>query len=232
MARDPALARDEDKRRAAIAALDEVAGGMIVGLGTGTTAAFFITALAERVRGGLSITAVATSIASERAARAAGINVVAFDDVAAVDLAVDGVDEIEPGLRAIKGAGGAMLREKIVASAARRMVAIADGSKWVAAIGAAPLPVEVLPFARAYVLAELRRVGAVPVLRVKDGAPVLSDQGNLLVDCRFATLPAPDAIAAIPGVLGHGLFASEIDAAYIADAGTVTRHERAMIAGR
>ena len=217
---------DDDKDRAAAAALDEVRAGMIVGLGTGTTAAFFIARLAAKVRDGLEITAVATSLATEHAARAAGIPIVPFDDVATVDLAVDGVDEIDLNMRAIKGAGGAMLREKIVASAARRMIAIADRSKWTRAIGAKPVPVEVLPFARTFVLAELHALGAEPVLRLKDRQPALSDQHNLIIDCAFATLPDPAALAAIPGVLGHGLFVTEIDTAYIADNGVVTRHDR------
>lgn len=225
-----AIIRDDDKECAAIAALHEVEAGMTVGLGTGTTAAHFVSHLAVRVQSGLAITAVATSLATERAARAAGIPIIAFDDVAAVDLTVDGVDEIDDRLRAIKGAGGAMLREKIVAAASRRMIVIADASKRRPAIGLKPVPVEVLPFAREFVLSALRSLGAKPALRIADRRPVLSDQGNLIVDCAFAALPDPvataAALSAIPGILGHGLFLIEIDAAYIADGGVVTRYER------
>lgn len=221
---------DDDKRAAAEAAVAEVADGMLVGLGTGSTAAFAIAALGRRVGAGLRISAVATSRATEAAARVAGIAVVDFAAVAAIDLAIDGVDEIDAQCFAIKGAGGAMLREKTVASAARRMVAIADGSKRVDAIGRAAVPVEVLPFARASVVARLERLGAAVTVRAG-----LSDNANLIADCRFATLDDPialaTAIAAIPGALGHGLFLDEIDAAYIAHEGVVARVERAGASG-
>jgi ribose 5-phosphate isomerase A len=133
------------KRAAAIAAVAEVADGMLVGLGTGTTAAFAIEALGLRVREGLACRAVATSERTTGLARVAGIPLLDLTDIAEIDLCIDGVDEIDAGLRAIKGAGGAMLREKIVASAARRMVAIADQSKAVVNLGARPVPIELLP---------------------------------------------------------------------------------------
>lgn len=219
------VASDTDKRLAAEAAVAEVRDGMLVGLGTGSTAAFAIAALGRRVGEGLRIEAVATSEASRRAAVALGMVVRDFAEVAALDLAIDGADEIDARLRAIKGAGGAMLREKAVAAAARRMVVIADGSKWVDAIGRAKMPVEVLPFARAFVVVRLEALGA--IVAVRDG---LTDNGNLIADCRFAAMPDPygiaAAIAAIPGALGHGLFLEEVDAAYIADGGIVTRLER------
>ena len=215
---------DTDKRFAAFAAIEEVRPGMIVGLGTGSTAAFAIEALGERVRAGFDIRAVATSLATEALARWAGITLV--DLPAQIDLTIDGADEIDGDLRAIKGAGGAMLREKVVAAASDRMIVIADGSKRVAAIGAAKIPVEVLPFAAAFVAARLDALGGKPVLR----AGFVSDQGNLIVDCLFP--PAIDharlaaEIVAIPGALGHGLFLNEVDAAYIATNGVVTRLER------
>ncbi|QNA85101.1 ribose-5-phosphate isomerase RpiA [Sphingomonas sp. So64.6b] len=222
--------RDGDKEVAALAALAEVVAGMTVGLGTGSTAAFFAAHLGKRVRAGLSVTAVATSLATEQAARAAGIPVIAFEDIATVDLTVDGADEFDDRLFAIKGAGGAMLREKIVAAASRRMIVIADGSKHRAAIGRAPVPVEILPFAREFVTAELRAIGAGPVLRMAEGAYYRSDQGNLIADCAFASLPDPVAMAAalsaIPGILGHGLFLTEVDTIYSADGGVVTRLDR------
>ncbi len=203
---------------------------MIVGLGTGSTAAWLIYHLAERVRGGLSITAVATSHATERAARGAGIAVLAFDDLATIDLAIDGVDEIDDGLLAIKGAGGAMLREKIVATAARRMIAIADGSKRAVEIGRAPVPVEILPFARTFARDRLKALGGTPTLRMTNDRPFVTDQENLVIDCSFPALHDAAAtaarIAAIPGVLGHGLFLSEIDTAYIAENGRVSRMDR------
>ena len=159
------MSAEDDKRLAAEAAVAEVRDGMIVGLGTGSTAAFAIQALARRCAAGLRIEAVATSEASTAAALDGGIIVRDFADVATLDLAIDGADEIDRRLWAIKGAGGAMLREKTVAAAARRFVVIADGSKRVEAIGAAKLPVEVLPFARAFVMRQLQALGATVTVR-------------------------------------------------------------------
>lgn len=221
---------DEDKSAAAYAAVEEIADGMLVGLGTGSTAAFAIARLGERVRAGLRVRAVATSLRSLEQARAAGIDMLDFADVAATDLAIDGTDEIDGRLYAIKGAGGAMLREKIVAASAARMIVIADGSKRVPAIGAAKLPVEVLPFARSFVAGRLADLGATVTLRGGDATPFRTDQGNLVLDCHFATLDDPlaldAALAAIPGVLGHGLFLREIDSAIICQQGQVTRIDR------
>lgn len=213
---------DDDKRRAAEAALDEVQDGMLLGIGTGSTVAFLIEALIARHP---RITCVATSEASMAAARAGGLDVRDMADVSRVDLTIDGADEIDARLYAIKGGGGAMLREKIVAAASDRMVVIADASKRVAAIGAAKLPVEVLPFARSYVHARLEALGARVALR--DG---ITDNGNLILDAHFGRIPDPRALAtaldAIPGALGHGLFLDEVDAAYIAADGAVERIER------
>jgi len=221
---------DDDKRLAAEAAVAEIESGMLIGLGTGSTAAHAIAAIGARVKAGLEIDAVATSSASERLAAQHGIPMLDFEDVAAVDLAIDGADEIDPALRAIKGAGGAMLREKIVATAAKRMIVIADGSKRVDRLGAARVPVEVLPFARSFAAAELARLGAIPELRMAGGDPYLTDQDNIVFDCAFAALDAPEALAAalsaLPGVMGHGLFITEIDAAYIAADGNVERLAR------
>lgn len=215
---------ETDKRLAALAAIEEVAPGMIVGLGTGSTAAFAIEALGERVRGGLAIRAVATSLATEHHARTVGIALI--DLPARIDLTIDGADEIDDACGAIKGAGGAMLREKIVAAASKRMVVIADGSKHVARIGAAKIPVETLQFAHAFVAARLEKLGGAPVLR----AGFITDQGNCILDCCFPRDADKDALAAqidaIPGALGHGLFLTEVDAAYIAADGVVTRLER------
>jgi ribose 5-phosphate isomerase A len=221
---------NDDKKLAAEAAVDEIAAGMLVGLGTGSTAAFAIARLGEKVAAGLAIRAVATSLASEAQARAAGIEILDFASVAHVDLTIDGADEIDPALRAIKGAGGAMLREKIVAAASRRMIVVADGSKQVARLGAKPVPVEVLPFAVAYVVEALKALGAEPVLRRAGAGVFRTDQDNLIVDCMFAAPFDPIALAArlsaIPGALGHGLFINEVDAAYVAADGKVTAYER------
>ena len=218
---------DDDKNAAAVAAVQEVRAGMLVGLGTGSTAAFAIRALGERVAEGLAIRAVVTSNASGKLAREVGIEILDFADIAAVHLTIDGADEIDSRCFAIKGAGGAMLREKIVAASSARMIVIADGSKQVDRIGAAKLPVEVLPFAFAYVMRVLTDIGAAPVIRDN----YRTDQGNLVIDCHFGTLEDPRATAAalsaIPGILGHGLFLDEVDATYIATNGVVTRLERA-----
>lgn len=211
---------DEQKRAAARAAVAEVSDGMLVGLGTGSTAAFAIEALAARVREGLSITAVATSERTAAAASTAGIRVIDMADVAVLDLAIDGVDEIDPECRAIKGAGGAMLREKVVAAAARRMVAIADASKPVERLGTRPVPLEVLPMALAFVAGAVDALGGRAMRRVDaNGAAIATDGGNPILDASFGSIEDPAALAsalsAIPGMLGHGLFVSEIDAAYV-----------------
>ena len=224
------IATNDQKRAAAWAAVEEVRSGMRVGLGTGSTAAHAVRRLGDRVREGLRIQAVATSLATENLAQAMGIPVLDFGDIDVIDLAIDGADEIDDRLFAIKGAGGAMLREKVVAAAARRMIVIADASKRSAAIGRAPVPVEVLPFAQTFVRAQLERLGAQTALRLTDGEPFRTDQANLIVDCDFAALPDPAGIAAriaeIPGALGHGLFLIEVDTAYIGGENGVTRLDR------
>jgi ribose 5-phosphate isomerase A len=224
------MTADDDKRAAAYAAIEDVADGMLVGLGTGSTAAYAIARLGERVRSGLTIRAVATSRRSADLAREVGVDVLDFADVAAVDLVIDGADEIDDRLYAIKGAGGAMLREKIVAASAARMIVIADGSKHVAAIGAAKLPVEVLPFAYGFVRRKLADLGAEVVLRGDGGVPYRTDQDNLVLDCHFGVIEDPQALdaalSAIPGVLGHGLFLREVGSAIIAAHGQVTRIDR------
>lgn len=221
------MSQDADKKAAALAAADEVKSGMLVGLGTGSTAVFLIEELGRRFAEGLKFRAVATSIASERQARALGISVLPFAEVAQIDLAIDGADEIDPQLRAIKGAGGAMLREKCVAASAKRMVVIADSSKKVAQLGATmPVPCETLPFAQAYVGRALADLGARVALRVKEGAPYRTDQDNLIFDCHFGPIDDPAALAAalssIPGMLGHGLFVTEVAGLYCAQHGSAT----------
>lgn len=220
---------DVDKRLAAEAAVMEVRDGMLVGLGTGSTAAHAIAAIGRRVAEGLRVRAVATSVASAEQARGLGIAVLDFADVAQVDLTIDGADEIDGQLLTVKGAGGAMLREKAVAAASTRMVVIADGSKRVARVGAAKLPVEVLPFARAFVLGRLAAL--FDRIKERGGGAYRTDNGNLVADCAGWRDADPAALAAalqaIPGVVGHGLFLDEVDAAYIATDGVVARLERA-----
>jgi ribose 5-phosphate isomerase A len=207
------------KRAAACAAVAEIEDGMLVGLGTGTTANFAIAALGERVGEGLKVTTVATSLATCRAAEAAELPMLSFDTLTRLDLAIDGADELDPRLRAIKGKGGAMLREKIVAAAATRTIAIVDAGKQVTRLGRGALPVEVLPFAAGFVTDRIKRLGATVSLRMAGGASYRTDQGNVILDCCFGAIDDPESLAAAlsatPGVLGHGLFLDEIDVAFV-----------------
>ena len=184
---------------------------------------------------GRKVTTGATSIATTRAAEAAGITVLAMDDQAAVDLCIDGVDEIDSHFRAIKGGGGAMVREKIVATAATRNIAIADGSKLVERLGVHPVPVEVLPFARAYVVAELTKLGSSVTRRRNETAFFQSDQGNPILDAAFAMIADPERLAmqldALPGVVGHGLFLTEIDALFVGTPEGVRKTRRTAFQG-
>jgi ribose 5-phosphate isomerase A len=199
----------EPKQAAALRALEEVQDGMLLGLGTGTTAAYFIDALGERVRGGLRITAVATSDASATQATALGIPLVDAVD-RDIDLTVDGADEIDPSLNLIKGRGGALLREKVVAAASRRMMVIATDEKLVPHLGQGPLATEILPLLWQRTAESVRALDLEPSLRRVGEAIAVSDNGNYLLDCRFQPPRDVEALAAgldrIPGVLGHGLF--------------------------
>ena len=206
--------RDAEKKDAAIRAVAEVRDGMLLGLGTGTTAAFVVTALADRIRAeGLHVRTVATSERTAALASANGIEVLPFENVSAVDLAIDGADEIDPARRAIKGGGGALFREKVVAASAKRMIAVADGSKSVEKLGRFPLPIEVVPFAAAFVLETItKRFSAItPAWRSR----FKTDQGNYILDLPFGAIDDPEALASelakIPGVLEHGLFLDEVD---------------------
>jgi ribose 5-phosphate isomerase A len=190
---------------------------MRLGLGTGSTAAHLVACLGERVRKGLTIVAVPTSEATRRQADEEGIPLTTLDETPELDLTIDGADEIDDELRLIKGGGGALLREKIVASASRRMIVIADGSKRVRRLGRFPLPIEVVPFGlgatRRAVQAAVEASGCRGDLRVRaaaGGAPFLTDGGHLLLDAHLRDIPDPDrlagALASIPGVVEHGLF--------------------------
>lgn len=207
----------ELKTAAARAAADEIRDGMRVGIGTGSTAEAFVRVLAERVSGGLSIVGVATSERTEALCRACSVPTVPLDECPELDVTVDGADEIGPGLALIKGGGGALLREKIVAAASRRMVVIADGTKQVATLGRFPLPVEVVPFglgatrrAVAQALARAGCPGEITLRTGPDGAAFLTDGGHLILDAHPGRIPDPEALAAalaaLPGVVEHGLF--------------------------
>ncbi len=201
------------KRIAGEAAAARVQSGQLLGLGTGSTVRFFLEALAKRVAAGevADVVGVPTSEATAEKARALKLPLASLDECPELDLCVDGADEVDPVLNLIKGLGGALLREKIVAAASARFWVIVDESKRVEALGQkAPLPVEVLPFGWRPTARAIERLGAEVTLRTKRGAPVVTDQDNLLLDCRFPSLEDPHALAceldALPGVLGHGLF--------------------------
>ncbi|MDA1099804.1 MAG: ribose-5-phosphate isomerase RpiA [Proteobacteria bacterium] len=203
---------DEAKQMAARAAVELVQEGMRLGIGTGSTAAHFIRLLAQRVNAGLSVTGVATSEQSAELCTRLGIPLTNLDETPTLDLAVDGADEFDGALNLIKGGGGALLREKIVAGAAKRFVVIADASKQVAVLGAFPLPVEIIPMARQPLSLRLAELGAVATLRqTADGEPFRSDENHWILDCAFGpTITDPPGLArtlsTLPGVVEHGLF--------------------------
>jgi len=208
---------DAQKRAAAARAVEFVRPGMRLGLGTGSTARHFVDLLGERVRGGLDVVAVPTSRETEAQARQCGIQIATLDEVPELDLTVDGADEIAPDLSLIKGGGGALLREKIVASASARMIVIADRSKWVEALGRYPLPIEVAPFgvqatrhALERAIADLQGAGRLSLRQGRDGHAFVTDGGHWIVDAALGRIDDPPALAqalcGIPGVMEHGLF--------------------------
>lgn len=202
--------RAAEKRAAARAAAEQVQPGSVVGLGTGSTAAHVVALLGERVRAGLDIRGVPTSDATRQLADRAGIPLVALDEVEAVDLTIDGADEIDPSLDLIKGGGAALLHEKIVWSASRRAIVVADSAKLVERLGAFPLAVEVIPLGWRHAARRLEALGARVARREREGAAYVTEEGNWIVDCRFGVIADPAALAAridaITGVVEHGLF--------------------------
>ncbi len=224
---------DAERRRAAEAALEDVRPGMKLGLGSGRTAAHFVRALGERVRAGLSVVGVPTSDKTAELARSEGIPLATLDDEPVLDLVVDGADEVDHELRLIKGGGGALLREKIVATASKRMIVVVDAAKVVDALGAFPLPVEVVPF------------GATPVRRAVEGLagrlgmtgsftwrqdgdrPYVTDGGNHILDVSVGRINEPERLAreldAMPGVVEHGLFIGIASLVIVAGSDGVTR---------
>jgi ribose 5-phosphate isomerase A len=205
------MANDQEKEAAARASLEFVKDGQIVGLGTGSTAAYFIQLLGEKVQKGLRIRAIPSSDRSREQAAGLGIPLTTLDDYPEIDVTVDGADEVDPQLRLIKGGGGALLREKIVASATRQLVIVADATKRVAVLGKFPLPVEVIRFAQAVVVKKIAALGADVRLRSNaDGKPYVTDENNYILDCQFGQIPDADGLARrlsdMPGVVEHGLF--------------------------
>ena len=217
------------KRRAAARALDFVRPDMRLGLGTGSTAAEFVRLLGERVAGGLKVRCVATSIATAELAQSLAIPLTTLDQMPELDLVVDGADEFDSERRLIKGGGGALLREKIVAAASARMVVIADASKEVARLGRFPLPVEVDSFGleatRLHILNLAERMGLPPQVnlrRTPQGHAFVTDGGHHILDCAFGSISDPEGLArclaAIPGVVEHGLFIGLASTIIVADA--------------
>jgi ribose 5-phosphate isomerase A len=216
------------KEAAARAALGEVRPGMLLGLGTGSTAAHFVRLLGEQVRDGLDVTGVPTSEVTAAQARAEGIRLTTLEEAPSLDLTIDGADEFDAALTLIKGGGGALLREKIVAAASRRMLVIADGAKEVGRLGAFPLPIEVNRFGleatRRAILSVFEGLGygtAPLALRTaKDGAPFVTDGGHLILDAPLGAIDDAAALGAalhrVPGVVEHGLFIGLCAAAYVA----------------
>lgn len=222
---------DREKQAAARASLKFVEDGQIVGLGSGSTAAYFVRFLGERVREGLKIRGIPTSIATQKLAAGLGIPLTTLDDCQQIDVAIDGADEVDPHLQLIKGGGGAFLREKIIASAARKFVIIADSSKQVSVLGKFPVPVEVVPFAERLVTREVAALGASVELRQQSsGGPYVTDEGHHILDAQFGEIREPgilaEKIASIPGVVEHGLFVSMASAVLIAHGEKVTELRR------
>jgi ribose 5-phosphate isomerase A len=208
---------DELKRQAAARALEHVRDGMKLGLGTGSTAKHFVELLGEKVRAGLKVIGVPTSEVTRADAVRCGIALTTLDEVDRLDLTVDGADEIDPALNLIKGGGGALLREKIVAAASDRMIVIADETKWVEALGRFPLPVEVIPFGLAATqraigkaFAESGNSGQMVLRKGKDGHVFVTDGGHWIVDAHLGRITDAPRLAglltSIPGVVEHGLF--------------------------
>jgi ribose 5-phosphate isomerase A len=225
------------KRQAAARALQDVESGMKLGLGTGSTARHFVDLLGERVRGGLKVVGVPTSEATRAQAEQCGIALTTLDDTPALDLTVDGADEVDPALNLIKGGGGALLREKIVAAASARVTVIVDMTKWVDTLGRFPLPIEVMPFGlgatRNAITRVLQSAGcpAELVLRkAANGLAFVTDGGHWIIDAKCQRIPDVGRLAAalsgIPGVVEHGLFIGLASKVVLADPAGVRVVER------
>ncbi|MFV0297087.1 MAG: ribose-5-phosphate isomerase RpiA [Hyphomicrobiaceae bacterium] len=224
------MTADEMKRRAAEAAIELVTPGMRLGLGTGSTAKHFVDLVGGRVKSGMDVLCVPTSEATRAQAEGLGIPLTTLDETPELDLTVDGADELDGALQLIKGGGGALLREKLVAASSTRLVIIADGSKKVAQLGAFPLPVEIVPFGYRSTLAMIERsakvagcTGALTVRLKGDGAIYVTDNGNYICDCAFGQIGnamlLDQGLRALPGVVETGLFLGMADLALIAGEG-------------
>lgn len=215
------MSSDSEKHLAAEAALAYVEDGMTLGLGSGSTALIFVKLLGARVKSGLKIKGVPTSEETGELARELGIPLIALEDGVHPDVDIDGADEVDPHLSLIKGGGGKLLREKIVAFASRKVIIIVDSKKLVDKLGAFKLPLEVIPFSKATVEDAIREIDGKPILRKgEDGSTYITDEKNWILDCDFGLIDDPAKLATqlslIPGVVEHGLF---IDMANLVIAG-------------
>jgi ribose 5-phosphate isomerase A len=224
---------DELKRLAAATAVDAVKSGMIVGLGTGSTASLMVQELGQRLQKGRlnNIVGIPTSEQSARQAQSLGIPLTTLSEQPTLDVTIDGADEIDPQLDLIKGLGGSLLREKIVASSSLRFIIIGDQRKLVHRLGTrAPLPVEVIPFAQRPVSDFLRALGSQPVIRENDGETFITDEGNIILDCHFAEIANPRQLAlevkAYPGVVEHGFFLAMATEAIVATSTGIKHFKR------
>ncbi len=212
--------REREKQAAARRSLLFVRDGYVVGLGTGSTASYAVRLLGEMVRAGLKIRAIPTSAGTRDLAVSLNIPLTTFEDCPEIDVTIDGADEISPALELIKGGGGALLREKIVASASRKVVIIADSTKQVRVLGRASLPVEVVPFAEVLLAGRISSLGAsVTLRRDPAGRPMMTEEGHHILDCSFGQIPDPHRLAndlkSMPGIVDHGLFLDLADIALI-----------------
>lgn len=222
---------DQEKQLAARAAVELVETGSIVGLGSGSTATYALSYLAERIRGGLRIQGIPTSQRIKQLAEQLEIPLTTLEEHPQIDIDIDGADEIDPELNLIKGGGGALLREKIIASASRRFVVIAESAKQVPCLGKFPLPVEVIPFAETLIKARIEALGAKVTPRCYAyGNPFVTDEGHHILDCTFGEIADPAGLAqnlsAMPGVVEHGLFIGMAGIALIGKSGQVLEIKR------
>ena len=219
-----------EKQLCAEAACDYVKDGMIVGLGTGTTAEFAVRKIGTLVRAGLSIRGIPTSNRTKELAEAEGIPLIGFSESMFIDLTIDGADEIDGNLNMIKGGGAALLQEKIVASVSRAEIIVVNRTKLVDQFGVFPLPVEVIPFGWQVVFNQLESLHGNPDLRLNKGKPLVTDQGNYIIDCHFRKIKNPKLLEhqlnMIPGVVENGLFINLCTKMIIADGEQLTVKDR------
>ena len=220
-----------EKKEVGEKAVEYVKDGMVVGLGTGSTVYYFISKLGQLVQQGLSIKGIPTSKQTEKLAIELGIPLVSFNQIEQIDVAIDGADEVDPELHLIKGGGGALLREKIIAASAKTFIVIADSHKNVETLGTFPLPIEVVPYGVEMTVKHIRELGGISEIRQNQGSPFLTDNGNYILDTSFQEIKQPRDLEKnlnlIPGVVDNGLFVGMADAVItIVDNKLVTKARR------